>query len=162
MATIPLDEVTAPAVPVPAPPADRAGRVRPGAGALLVRFRSALVCLGFVVLAVLQEPGQVVGDTKLDLAVDPVDFLHRALTLWEPEGAAGQLQNQAYGYFFPMGPFFAAGRLIGLPPWLVQRLWLALLLSVAYLGVVVLARRLRIGTPATAVLAGVAYACAPG
>ncbi|MBN1097602.1 DUF3367 domain-containing protein [Blastococcus sp. TML/C7B] len=161
MATIPLDEVTAPAVPVPAPPADRAGRVRPGAGALLVRFRSALVCLGFVVLAVLQEPGQVVGDTKLDLAVDPVDFLHRALTLWEPEGAAGQLQNQAYGYFFPMGPFFAAGRLIGLPPWLVQRLWLALLLSVAYLGVVVLARRLRIGTPATAVLAGVAYACAP-
>lgn len=161
MATIRLDEPTRAAAPSPAPPEEPAQRRRDAVRGLLLRSRYLLVCLGFVVLSVLQQPGRVVGDTKLDLAVDPVGFLARALTLWEPEGAAGQMQNQAYGYFFPMGPFFVLGRALGLPPWLVQRLWLALLLSVAFLGVVVLARRLRIGTPTTALVAGIAYALAP-
>ncbi|MBN1092980.1 DUF3367 domain-containing protein [Blastococcus sp. TML/M2B] len=128
---------------------------------LLVRAHLAVVCAGFLVLALLQSPGKIIGDTKLDLAVDPLAFLGRALTLWEPEGAAGQLQNQAYGYFFPMGPFFALGQLAGLPVWVTQRLWFALLMSVAFLGVVVLARRLRIGTPSTVLVAGIAYALAP-
>ncbi|SOC49348.1 arabinofuranan 3-O-arabinosyltransferase [Blastococcus aggregatus] len=129
------------------------------------RLRSAagpgLVCLGFVVLCLAQSPGELVGDTKLDLVVDPLAFLTRALSLWEPQGFAGQLQYQAYGYFFPMGPFFAVGHLVGLPMWVVQRLWLAALMCTAFLGVVLLARRLRIGTPATALLAGIAYALAP-
>ncbi len=128
---------------------------------LLVRGRLVLVSVGFLVLSLLQSPGRIIGDTKLDLAVDPVAFLGRALTLWEPEGAAGQVQNQAYGYFFPMGPFFALGQLAGLPPWVVQRLWFAVLMTVAFLGVVILARRLRIGTPATLLVAGIAYALAP-
>lgn len=129
--------------------------------ALLVRFRLAVVCSGFLVLSMLQSPGKIIGDTKLDVAVDPLAFLGRALTLWEPEGAAGQLQNQAYGYFFPMGPFFALGQLAGLPVWVTQRLWFTLLMSVAFLGVVVLARRLRIGAPSTVLVAGIAYALAP-
>ena len=161
MATIRLDEVTSSDDRAPVDPPERPRRWSRTPRQLLFRFRWALVCLGFVVLSVLQEPGKVVGDTKLDLVVDPAGFLGRALTLWEPEGAAGQLQNQAYGYFFPMGPFFALGHGLGVPPWLVQRLWLALLLSVAFLGVVVLARRLRIGTPMTALVAGIAYALAP-
>jgi arabinofuranan 3-O-arabinosyltransferase len=127
----------------------------------VVRFRLALVCLGFLALSLAQQPGRILGDTKLDLAVDPVGFLSRALTLWEPQGAAGQVQNQAYGYFFPMGPFFALGDLIGLPAWVVQRCWIAGLMSVAFLGVVILARRLGIGTPTSALVAGVAYALAP-
>ncbi len=159
MPPTPLDELTGPAARRSAPPPEPARSRR--TGSLGLRARSALVCLGFVLLSVLQQPGRIVGDTKLDLVVDPVGFLGRALTLWEPEGAAGQLQNQAYGYLFPMGPFFALGRLVGLPPWLVQRLWLAVLLSVAFLGVVVLARRLGIGTPTTALVAGIAYALAP-
>ncbi|MGY1753610.1 alpha-(1-_3)-arabinofuranosyltransferase domain-containing protein [Blastococcus sp. SYSU D01042] len=152
----------------PAPPSTEDGDRRspraplgPRALELLTRYRLAVVCAGFLVLAMLQSPGRIVGDTKLDLAVDPLAFLGRALTLWEPEGAAGQVQNQAYGYFFPMGPFFALGQLSGLPTWVVQRLWFAVLMSVAFLGVVVLARRLRIGTPATALVAGIAYALAP-
>ncbi len=120
-----------------------------------------LICLGFVVLCLLQAPGELVGDTKLDLVVDPVTFMARALSLWDPQGFAGQLQYQAYGYFFPMGPFFALGDLVGLPMWVVQRLWLAALMSTAFLGVVLLARRLSIGTPSTVLLAGIAYAMAP-
>jgi arabinofuranan 3-O-arabinosyltransferase len=125
------------------------------------RARLAAGCLGLTGLALSQEPGRLVPDTKLDLAIDPIGFLGRALTLWEPEGFAGQVQNQAYGYLFPMGPFFAAGRLVGLPAWVVQRLWLALLMSVAFLGVVALARALRIGTPTGRLVGGLAYALAP-
>ncbi|TKJ32129.1 alpha-(1-_3)-arabinofuranosyltransferase family protein [Blastococcus sp. CCUG 61487] len=125
------------------------------------RMAPALVCAGFVLLCLLQAPGEIVGDTKLDLAVDPLDFLGRAASLWEAEGYAGQLQYQAYGYFFPMGPFFTLGHLLGLPVWVVQRLWLAALMCTAFLGVVLLARRLGIGTPSTVLLAGIAYAMAP-
>ena len=137
-------------------PAD-AGRHTP----LLDRIRSVTVCLGFLGLTLSQQPGRIVPDTKLDLVVDPWGFLGRALQLWEPEGFAGQVQNQAYGYLFPMGPFFGLGQTAGVPMWVVQRLWMALLLSLAYLGVVALARRLDIGTPHARLIAGLAYALAP-
>ena len=154
-----------PAAPTPADPEEsreRPGRPARWAAALRARWQLLLVCAGFLVLSLLQAPGKILGDTKFDLVVDPLAFLGRALTLWEPEGAAGQIQNQAYGYFFPMGPFFALGQLAGLPAWIVQRLWFAALMSVAFLGVVVLARRLRIGTPGTvALVAGIAYALSP-
>jgi arabinofuranan 3-O-arabinosyltransferase len=153
-----------PAAPTPAEPEEsreRPGRPARWGAALRARWQLLLVCAGFLVLSLLQAPGKILGDTKSDLVVDPLAFLGRALTLWEPEGAAGQIQNQAYGYLFPMGPFFALGQLAGLPAWIVQRLWFAALMSVAFLGVVLLARRLRIGTPGTVVLAGIAYALSP-
>ena len=153
-----------PAAPAPTDPEEsreRPGRPARWVAAFRARWQLLLVCAGFLVLSLLQAPGKILGDTKSDLVVDPIAFLGRALTLWEPEGAAGQIQNQAYGYLFPMGPFFALGQLAGLPAWIVQRLWFAALMSVAFLGVVLLARRLRIGTPGTVVLAGIAYALSP-
>ncbi len=145
-----------PSATAPAPP-QRAAR-SPGP---LHRARLVAVCLALLGLSLSQAPGRVLNDTKLDLTADPWGFLGRALRLWEPEGFAGQVQNQAYGYLFPMGPFFGLGQSAGLPDWVVQRLWLALLMCTAFLGVVVLARRLGIGTPATGLVAGVAYALAP-
>ncbi|MBM0238522.1 DUF3367 domain-containing protein [Micromonospora sp. ATA32] len=114
-----------------------------------------------VAIAFGQRPGQVTFDTKLDLAANPIHFLARALHLWNPEATSGELQNQAYGYLFPMGPFFAAGQLLGLPPWITQRLWCALLFCAAFYGLLRLARALRIGTEPTRYAAALGYALAP-
>jgi arabinofuranan 3-O-arabinosyltransferase len=117
--------------------------------------------LALVVLSFVQRPGQVTFDTKLDLAVDPVGFMARSLHLWNPQATSGELQNQAYGYLFPMGPFFAVGQALGLPMWVTQRLWCALLLCLAFAGVLLVARALNIGTPTGRHLGALAYALAP-
>ncbi len=125
------------------------------------RLRIWAVCSVLAGLVFIQAPGLVVTDTKLDLTANPVGWLGRALHLWEPHGWLGQVQNQAYGYLFPMGPFFALGHLLALPEWVVQRLWTSLLLCLAVVGVARLAGRLRIGTPTAALAAGVLYALSP-
>jgi len=125
------------------------------------RLREFAVCVLLTALAFLQEPGKIVADSKIDLALNPTGWLERALHLWEPAGAFGQLQNQAYGYLWPMGPFFAGGSALGLPAWGVQRLWWALVMCVAFLGVVRLAAALGIGTPAMRLLGGVVFALSP-
>lgn len=125
------------------------------------RFRLMAACLVLTAIAFIQQPGRIVPDTKLDLVVDPGSFLVRALSMWDPEGAFGQIQNQAYGYLFPMGSFFGLGHQLGLEPWIIQRLWWAAILCVAFLGVYKLAGVLEIGAPWTRIVAGLAYALSP-
>jgi arabinofuranan 3-O-arabinosyltransferase len=122
----------------------------------LIGVSAALVGLCFA-----QAPGRLIADTKLDLALDPWGFLERATHLWDSSVAFGQVQNQAVGYLFPMGPFFGLGQASGLPMWIVQRLWLGLVVVVALWGVATLARELRIGGPLHWVIAGAAYAVSP-
>lgn len=112
-------------------------------------------------LAFVQLPGWTAADTKLDLVVDPGGFLSKALSLWDPLGAAGQLQNQAYGYLFPMGPFFWVGHASGLPAWVVQRLWWALVLVVAWQGMHRVLERLGVGDRLSRLVGAFAYALAP-
>ncbi len=131
--------------------------IRLGVGA-----RDAVVAFfAFFLLACMQAPGLVVPDTKYDLVVDPVRFLSQATHLWTGLSFGGQVQNQAYGYLFPQGPFFALFDLVGLPAWLTQRLWWAVLFTVAFVGVVRVAAALRIGTRSTRAVAGVLYTLAP-
>ena len=125
------------------------------------RLRTAVACLVLTALVFAKEAWRVVPDTKLDLTVDPLRLLGRSLHLWDPSAGAGQLQNQAYGYLFPMGPLFAGLQALGLPDWAVQRTWQAVVLCTALLGVRALASRLGLGTPGTRLLAGLAYALAP-
>ncbi len=126
---------------------------------------SALRQAGYAVilaaLAFSQSAGQMVADTKFDLVTGPRRFLETGLRLWDPTAAFGQLQNQAYGYAWPMGPFFVVGELVRLPPWVVQRLWWTLLLCAAFFGMLQLARKLGLGTPATQVLAAFAFVLTP-
>ncbi|WP_084962050.1 alpha-(1-_3)-arabinofuranosyltransferase domain-containing protein [Thermoactinospora rubra] len=124
------------------------------------RLWLAICCFAFGVLSFTTRPGHLISDTKIDLALDPIRFLERAAHLWDVQHF-GQLQNQVSGYLFPMGPFFAAGHLAGLPAWITQRLWITLVLCVAFLGVERLARRLEIGTPGTRIVGALAYALAP-
>lgn len=125
------------------------------------RFRLVTCCLVLVALSFSQRPGRVVSDTKLDLVVAPGRMLARSLHLWDPLGAFGQVQNQAYGYLLPMGPSFWIGRVLDLDGWVVQRLWWSLLLVVAFLGVVRLAGALGVASPTARLVAGYAYALSP-
>lgn len=120
-----------------------------------------VLCLLLTVLVFVQSPGRAAFDTKLDLVVDPAGFLGRVLRLWNPDVGFGALENQAYGYLFPQGPFFLAGHLAGLPPWITQAAWAALLVVVGFLGTLRLARALDVGTEAARLVAAVAYALSP-
>ncbi len=119
--------------------------------------------VGAVALALTfaQSPGQISPDTKLDLTANPLRFLARAANLWNSDLPFGQAQNQAYGYLFPHGAFFLAGDLIGLPGWVTQRLWWALLLVVGFWGVIRLAEALNIGSPSSRVIAALAFTLSP-
>jgi len=125
--------------------------------------RRWLWLVGAVALALTfaQSPGQIAPDTKLDLTANPLRFLARAANLWNSDLPFGQAQNQAYGYLFPHGAFFLLGDVIGLPGWVTQRLWWALLLVVGFWGVVRVAEALGIGTTSSRVIAAIAFALSP-
>jgi arabinofuranan 3-O-arabinosyltransferase len=120
-----------------------------------------VVVVSVLVLNLVQQPGRITFDTKLDLQLAPADFLARSADLWNADWVLGGLQNQASGYLFPMGPAFMLGELLGVPMWVWQRLWSAAVMLLAYEGARRLASRWPgIGT-AGAVLAGVAYMLSP-
>ncbi|WP_369830165.1 alpha-(1-_3)-arabinofuranosyltransferase family protein, partial [Mycobacterium sp. E1747] len=114
-----------------------------------------------LLLTFAQSPGRVSPDTKLDLTANPLRFLARATNLWNSELPFGQAQNQAYGYLFPHGTFFAMGHLFSVPGWVTQRLWWALLLTVGFWGLLRVAEALGIGSPASRVIGAAAFALSP-
>ncbi|WNG95712.1 DUF3367 domain-containing protein [Mycobacterium sp. ITM-2016-00318] len=120
-----------------------------------------LVAAISLALTFAQSPGKISPDTKLDLTANPLRFLARALNLWNSELPFGQTQNQAYGYLFPHGAFFLLGDVLGLPGWVTQRLWWALLLTIGFWGLLRLAEALGIGSPGSRVIAATAFALSP-
>ena len=120
-----------------------------------------MVAAAALILTFAQSPGQISPDTKLDLTANPLRFLARAANLWNSELPFGQAQNQAYGYLFPHGTFFLAGDLLGLPGWVTQRLWWALLITVGFWGLLRVAEALGIGSPTSRVIAAAAFALSP-
>ncbi|MGW0816041.1 alpha-(1-_3)-arabinofuranosyltransferase domain-containing protein [Streptomyces viridiviolaceus] len=127
--------------------------------------RSRRWLLGFwavvLVLFLAVHPGRQTFDTKLGVTVDPGRFLAGLGQLWHDQGSFGGIQDQYVGYLWPMLPFHWLGDLVGLPVWLTERLWLSLIVSVAFWGALRLTERLRLGSGATRLLAGVAYALWP-
>ncbi|MFD1051470.1 alpha-(1-_3)-arabinofuranosyltransferase family protein, partial [Kibdelosporangium lantanae] len=55
-----------------------------------LRNPTVWVLLGLTLLSFLQRPGRTTFDTKLDLVVDPLAFLGRALHLWNPAASGGE------------------------------------------------------------------------
>jgi arabinofuranan 3-O-arabinosyltransferase len=96
-----------------------------------------LLSAGAFALAFAQRPGWASADTKINLHVAPGRFLADVASMWTSTGQLGDVQTGQYsGYLFPMGPFFAVGHALGLPDWIVQRLWLGTLLALAAWGMV--------------------------
>src|SRR4051812_44278974 len=109
-------------------------RPRLGCPSVVGWIRTRSVPLGLAVLAfavaLLQRPGWSSSDTKINLHTDPVGFLSEIAQLWTPSSGLGGVESAQYaGYLFPMGPFFAAGHWLGGSDWVVDRLWLGLLLA---------------------------------
>ncbi|WP_206038099.1 DUF3367 domain-containing protein [Rhodococcus sp. HNM0569] len=124
------------------------------------RWLAAASVIAFVV-SFAQSPGRIAADTKYDLTENPLGFLGRAAHLWSSQAPTGQVQNQAYGYFFPHGAFFALGDLLSIPAWITQRAWWAVLLIVGFWGIVRLAEAIGVGSRTSRVVAAAAFALSP-
>jgi arabinofuranan 3-O-arabinosyltransferase len=121
------------------------------------------VLLWVIVLAalILQDPGRMTFDTKLGVDIDPVGFYRQLWNLWDPLEWFGGVQDQYIGYAFPMGAFYLIAHLVHVPVWLTERVWMSLLIVVAFWGPVKLAEALGIGSRPTRLLAGAAFALWP-
>ncbi|HEY3728102.1 MAG TPA: alpha-(1-_3)-arabinofuranosyltransferase family protein [Solirubrobacteraceae bacterium] len=102
--------------------------------------RDARFTLGFTALAFAvafwQLPGRATSDTKIDLYVDPVRFISNVLSTWTSTTDLGEVHSAQYGgYLWPMGPFFAFFHELGVSPWVTQRVWLGLILTLSAWGV---------------------------
>src|ERR1700761_2475715 len=138
-------------------------RAEPGPVEVMPLSRRWLWLVAAVALALSfgSSPRPISPDTQTGLTPHPPRFLGRATNLWNSELPFGQAQNQAYGYLFPHGTFFLAGHLLGLPGWITQRLWWALLLTVGFWGLLRVAEALGIGGPTSRVIAATAFALSP-
>src|SRR2546423_3015342 len=138
-------------------------RPRLGCASVPARIRINVVPLALtalaLVLAVLQRPGWSSSDTKIDLHTEPIRFLGEIAALWTPSSGLGGVESAQYaGYLFPMGPFFALGHWAAVPDWLVDRLWLGLLLAVGCWGIVRLGEAIGVlRTPTGLVVAAAVY-----
>ncbi len=122
---------------------------------------AALVWVIVLVALLVQDPGRMTFDTKLGVDIDPVGFYERLWHLWNPLEYLGSLQDQYIGYAFPMGAFYLIASVAHVPVWIAERVWMSLLITVGFLGLVRLAEALGTGTRATRLLAGAAFALWP-
>ena len=115
----------------------------------------------FLLVACLQAPGSIVLDTKLPVIMAPLAWMHSALHFWNLSATSGSVQDETFGYFVPMAPFFALTHLLHVPVWFAERLWLALLLTVGAWGVIRLSEALGIGKRWARILGAMAYCVTP-
>lgn len=127
----------------------RASDVRP-------RLAAAAVYLVLLAAILLEKVGQTTTDTKAALMVDPGGLLSSTFSLWNPQMSLGELQNQAYGYLLPMGPFFAGLGSVGVPGWVAERLWSWVIVVLACEGARLVCRQLGL-TPWAALGAGFVF-----
>ncbi|WP_331451977.1 alpha-(1-_3)-arabinofuranosyltransferase domain-containing protein [Streptomyces sp. SS162] len=142
-----------PRPPGPTPP-EASGEPR---GRRLLFGFWAVVLAAFLAVS----PGRMTFETKLGVALDPWRFLSDLGSLWNGNVGLGGIANQYVGYAFPALPYYALMDLLHVPVWLAERLWLSVIVTAAFWGALRLAERLRVGTPATRVLAAAVYALWP-
>ncbi|MGW2324818.1 alpha-(1-_3)-arabinofuranosyltransferase domain-containing protein [Streptomyces sp. NPDC001700] len=139
----------------PAPPPPAPGE-RPRGRRWLVGFWAAVL-----VAFLAPSPGKMSFDTKLPVVLDPFGFLADLGSLWHDRAGFGGIADQYVGYAFPMLPYYALTHLLHIPVWFAERLWMSLIVAVAFWGALRLAERLRVGSPATRLLGAAGYALWP-
>jgi arabinofuranan 3-O-arabinosyltransferase len=122
---------------------------------------SGLVWLGAFAVLLANDPGRMFFETKLSVDLDPSGLYTSLWHLMDPLNTFGALNNQAVGYAMPMAPFYLAGHLAHVPVWLIERLWLSLIIAVGFAGLVKLAEALGIGSPASRLLGGLVFVLWP-
>jgi arabinofuranan 3-O-arabinosyltransferase len=122
---------------------------------------AALVWVLVLAALVVQHPGRMTFDTKLGVNIDPAHFYQQLWHLWNPLEWFGGLQDQYIGYAFPMGLFYLTAHVLDVPVWLAERLWMSLLITAGFWGLVRLAEKLGIGSRPTRLLAAAAFALWP-
>ncbi|MHB8439594.1 MAG: alpha-(1-_3)-arabinofuranosyltransferase domain-containing protein [Acidimicrobiales bacterium] len=126
----------------------------------MVPVEHLLLALVALLPQLASRPGVVDADTKTYLLLDPAHYLRQSLSIWDPSVGLGTVTHQQIGYLFPMGPFFLATHVLGVPTWIAQRLWVGAILFAAAEGVAYLCRAL--GLPRrTGVVAGLLYMVSP-
>ncbi len=153
---------------MPATPTPRARRGRHAAPRTLRATGSRWWWIGGATVAGLAayvpflavRPGEVTPDTKTFLYLDPTRFLSQAAFMWNPTVGLGTVTHEYIGYLLPMGPFFAAFHVLGVPLWVAQRLWIGSILFAAALGVLYLSRILGLSGPGP-IVAALAYMLSP-
>jgi arabinofuranan 3-O-arabinosyltransferase len=131
------------------------------AGERAGRRWAALAWALVLIALLLTDPGRMTFDTKLGVDIDPAGFYGQLWHLWNPLEYLGEIQDQYIGYAFPMGLFYLTAHLLHVPVWLAERLWMSLLVTAAFWGLVRLAEKLGLGSRPTRLLAGAAFALWP-
>ena len=144
-------QVRTPAAPPPPAPGER-----PRGRRWLLGFWAAIL-----VAFLAPSPGEMSFDTKLPVALDPFGFLADLGSLWHDRAGFGGIADQYTGYAFPMLPYYALTHLLHLPVWFAERLWMSLIVTVAFWGALRLAERLGVGSPASRLLGAAGYALWP-
>lgn len=129
---------------------------RRGPGRLAVAVLAALAYLP----ALGSSRGVMPADTKLYLYLDPGRLISDAPYTFDGRQFAGWVPHQTIAYLWPQGPWYWLGDQIGLPDWVVHRLWIGTLMFLAGAGVLWCARRLGFGI-AAALGAALAYQLTP-
>ncbi|MEI6528044.1 MAG: alpha-(1-_3)-arabinofuranosyltransferase family protein, partial [Planctomycetota bacterium] len=121
----------------------------------------AFATLPFLVGTFLQRFGEIFYLTRLDRVLDPFTMVARGFDLWNPYWDMGMVQSQQNGYWVPFDLWFGFAKLLHIPTWISERIFVYLLISIALWGFVRLADAFSIGRPLTRLAAGLAYATAP-
>ncbi|MGH3200517.1 MAG: alpha-(1-_3)-arabinofuranosyltransferase domain-containing protein [Streptosporangiaceae bacterium] len=137
------------------------GRASGGPARRPVLRWAGLVWLAAFLILLANDPGRMFFDTKLSVDLNAWGYYASLWHLMNPLNTFGALNNQAVGYAVPMAPFYLAGQLAHVPVWLIERLWLALIIAVGFGGLVKLADALGIGSPSSRLLAGLVFALWP-
>jgi arabinofuranan 3-O-arabinosyltransferase len=122
---------------------------------------AVLVWVLVLAALIVADPGRMTFDTKLGVDIDPVGFYRLLWHMWDPLEWFGGLQDQYIGYAWPMGAFYLTAHLLHVPVWLAERLWMSLLITAAFWGLVRLAEAVRIGSRPARLLAGAVFALWP-